>query len=95
MPWSCVVAVLDLLLLVEPCEDSRRLLAFGGEFLAPVLSLVWLLFCPCPKPLWFGPWMGLGQRCQPQLGDARGEPLWHIPGMGTEFHGWGRSPWLQ
>lgn len=40
MPWSCVVAVLDLLLLVEPCEDSRRLLALSGELLAPVPGLV-------------------------------------------------------
>lgn len=75
------IYALELLLLVEPCEDSRRLLASGGEFLA----------ASCP---WFGPQTGHGQRCQPQLADAggHGEPLCHILGMGTEFHGWG-YPW--
>lgn len=60
MPWSCVVAVLDLLLLVEPCEDSRRLLALSGELLTPVLSLVWSPEVPalaqcCRKP--WGPFV--------------------------------------
>lgn len=47
-----MVAVLDLLLLVEPCEDSRRLLASGGEFLAPVLSLVWSPEVPAWRCCW-------------------------------------------